>query len=98
MPSADVPRETEVPRDAVAMAPISQYERALQEQWDAERDGLVAERRRTEEELAALRELYADLQSDRQIRWMLAGGGLVLVGLVLGVLIKSRPMRRDPWQ
>ena len=97
VPSADVPREIEAPQEAEAGA-APQAARALQEQWDAERAELLAEQQRTEEELAALRELNADLEDDRQIRWMLIGAGLVLVGLVLGVLIKSRPQRRDAWQ
>ncbi|MDE0006854.1 MAG: hypothetical protein OXS50_01075 [Gammaproteobacteria bacterium] len=71
---------------------------AAQEQWNAERDELLATQARTAAELRALRELNADLQNDRQIRWMLVGGGLLVVGIVLGVLIKSRPTRRDAWQ
>ena len=72
--------------------------RALQQRWNAERAELVAEQRRVEDELATLRELNADLEDDRQIRWMLVGGGLVLLGILLGVLIKSRPQRREPWR
>jgi len=71
---------------------------AAREQWDTERDELLAAQARTAAELRALRELNADLQNDRQIRWMLVGGGLLVVGIVLGVLIKSRPTRRDAWQ
>ena len=97
-PRVDVAREVEEPQDAGRLAGKSQDEPALQELWDAERGELLAEQQRTEAELAALRELNADLEDDRQIRWMLVGAGLVLVGLVLGVLIKSRPQRRDAWQ
>lgn len=96
LPSADDPRETVAPQDARATSTADAD--ALRQQWDAERAELVAEQRRTEDELAAVRELNADLEDDRQIRWMLIGGGLVLIGLVLGVLIKSRPQRRDAWQ
>ena len=94
----DVPRETEAPEEAAALGGTTQGVEALRQQWAAERDELVAEQQRTEDELAALRELNADLEDDRQIRWMLIGGGLVLVGLVLGVIVKSRPQRRDAWQ
>ena len=97
-PNVDVAREVEEPQDAAGLAGKSQDEPALQELWDAERGELLAEQQRTEAELAAVRELNADLEDDRQIRWMLVGAGLVLVGLVLGVLIKSRPQRRDAWQ
>ena len=98
VPSVDVPTEIEAPQDVEALTGALQDGQALTAQWHAERDQLLAEQQRTEEELAALRELNADLEDDRQIRWMLIGGGLVLVGLVLGVLIKSRPQRRDAWQ
>ena len=94
----DVPREAEAPEEATALGATTQGVEALRQQWAAERDELVAEQQRTEDELAALRELNADLEDDRQIRWMLIGGGLVLVGLVLGVIVKSRPQRRDAWQ
>lgn len=108
-PEAEDARQGEPPVAGVAVprgieaqeaetAPATQDARALQRQWAAERAELVAEQRRTEEELAAVRELNADLEDDRQIRWMLIGGGLVLTGLILGVLIKSRPQRRDAWQ
>ncbi len=47
-----------------------------------ELDDLVAERNALEDNL--------------QQRWMLIGGGLVLLGLVLGTIIKARP-RRSGW-
>ena len=95
VPRVDVPAEIETPEEAGAPDRTTQ---AAQEQWEAERAELVAAQRRTEDELAALRVLNADLEDDRQLRWMLIGGGLMLVGIVLGVLIKSRPQRRDAWQ
>lgn len=95
--SVDVPREIEATEDAGAPGGTAQGARTSQ-QWAAERAELVGEQRRTEDELAALRQLNAELEDDRQIRWMLIGGGLVLIGIVLGVLIKSRPQRRDAWQ
>ena len=89
----------EAPAPPAALANTTPAElAAAQEQWNAERDELLAAQARTAAELRALRELNADLQNDRQIRWMLVGGGLLVVGIVLGVLIKSRPTRRDAWQ
>ena len=98
MPSVDLPREIEARQEAGTLGGTTQGAQTLQQHWNAERAELVAEQRRIEGELAALRELNADLEDDRQMRWMLVGGGLVLIGIVLGVLIKSRPQRRDPWQ
>lgn len=48
----------------------------------AEMEALVAERDRLEE--------------NSQQRWLMIGGGLVLLGLILGAIIKSRP-RRSAW-
>ena len=98
IPSVDLPREIEARQEAGALEGTIQGARALQQRWNAERAELVAEQRRVEDELATLRELNADLEDDRQIRWMLVGGGLVLLGILLGVLIKSRPQRREPWR
>lgn len=36
------------------------------------------------------------LRDNAQQRWLIIGGGLVLLGLILGVVIKSRP-RRSAW-
>ncbi|MYE22561.1 MAG: hypothetical protein F4Y01_01205 [Gammaproteobacteria bacterium] len=88
----------EMPEPTAALANTPAEFATAQEQWHAERDELLATQARTEAEIRALRELNADLQNDRQIRWMLVGGGLLVVGIVLGVLIKSRPTRRDAWQ
>ena len=38
----------------------------------------------------------SNLEDNAQQRWLMIGGGLVLVGLILGVIIKSRP-RRSAW-
>lgn len=38
----------------------------------------------------------SNLENNAQQRWLMIGGGLVLVGLILGVIIKSRP-RRSAW-
>ncbi|MFK7913974.1 MAG: TIGR04211 family SH3 domain-containing protein [Pseudomonadales bacterium] len=52
------------------------------------------ERLRNEvEDLAAERDT---LRSNAQQRWLIVGGGLVLIGLLLGVLIKARP-RQSAW-
>lgn len=37
-----------------------------------------------------------NLEDNTQQRWLMIGGGLVLVGLLLGVMIKARP-RRSAW-
>ena len=98
-PPAEAARVFSEPVEADASPTTTEAEQAtLQKQWDAQRDALLTQQARAEAELAAVRELNADLEDDRQIRWMLIGGGLVLIGLVLGVLIKSRPQRRDAWQ
>ena len=95
----EVAREFGEPPQADAPTGSEQDEHPdLRDEWNAERNELLAEQGRAAAELAALKELNADLQNDRQVRWMLVGGGLVLAGLVLGVLIKSRPARRDAWQ
>jgi SH3 domain protein len=51
---------------------------------------------RLREELDALVDERDRLQENAQQRWLMLGGGLVLVGLLLGVIIKSRP-RRSAW-
>ena len=38
----------------------------------------------------------SNLENNVQQRWLMIGGGLVFVGLLLGVIIKSRP-RRSAW-
>lgn len=48
------------------------------------------------EELDELAASQGDPRQHVEEQWMLIGGGLLLVGLLLGVAIKSRP-RRDAW-
>lgn len=43
-----------------------------------------------------LTEQVRQLERNVTLRWLLAGGGLVLLGLILGAWIKSRP-RRSTW-
>ena len=63
----------------------------------------AAENRRLEElngrlrsELDTLVEERDRLEAAAEQRWLMIGGGLVLLGLVLGLVIKSRP-RRSAW-
>ncbi len=51
---------------------------------------------RVREELDDLVAERNTLQDNLQQRWMLIGGGLVLLGLLLGTVIKARP-RRSGW-
>lgn len=51
---------------------------------------------RLRDELDALLAERDRLQANAQQRWLMLGGGLVLLGIVLGVVIKSRP-RRSAW-
>lgn len=62
-----------------------------------------AENQRLNELNARLRDELEDLTDERdalrsnvQQRWLMIGGGLVLIGLLLGILLKSRP-RRSAW-
>ncbi len=43
-----------------------------------------------------LTERVAQLERNAMLHWLLAGGGLMLLGLILGVWLKSRP-RRSNW-
>jgi SH3 domain protein len=43
-----------------------------------------------------LTERVRSLELNVQLRWLLFGGGLVLIGLIIGVVIKSRP-KRSSW-
>lgn len=64
---------------------------------------MAAENQRLNELNARLRDELNDLVSERdrlasnsRERWLMIGGGLVLGGLLLGMIIKSRP-RRSAW-
>jgi SH3 domain protein len=47
-------------------------------------------------QVAQLTEEVQDLKRNVMLRWLLSGGGLVLIGLLLGAWIKSRP-KRSTW-
>jgi len=49
-----------------------------------------------QKQVTQLKERVSQLERNVMLRWMLAGGGLVLLGLLIGVLIKSRP-KRSSW-
>lgn len=51
---------------------------------------------RLRDELDSLVEERDQLASNSQQRWLMIGGGLVLLGLILGMVLKSRP-RRSAW-
>ncbi len=51
---------------------------------------------RLRDEMTALVEERDQLRSNAQQRWLMIGGGLVLAGLLLGLVLKSRP-RRSAW-
>ena len=47
-------------------------------------------------QVTQLTEEVSDLKRNVMLRWLLSGGGLVLIGLLLGAWIKSRP-KRSTW-
>ena len=47
-------------------------------------------------QVTQLTDRVKSLERNSILRWMLAGGGLVLLGLILGAVIKSRP-KRSTW-
>lgn len=51
---------------------------------------------RLREELEDINDERDQLRSNVQQRWLMIGGGLVLLGLLLGILLKARP-RRSAW-
>lgn len=71
----------------VAATSIAQYE---------ENKTLKTENQQLSTQVTQLTEQTRQLQRNVQLRWLLFGAALVLVGLVLGVLIKARP-KRSTW-
>lgn len=59
-----------------------------------ESNKLKGENVRLRNDVSQLTQQTQSLQRNVQLRWLLFGGGLVLLGLIFGVMIKSRPQRR----
>lgn len=57
---------------------------------------LKAENQQLQAQTTQLSERVRSLERNVQLRWLLFGGGLVLIGLLIGVVIKSRP-KRSTW-
>ena len=57
---------------------------------------LKASNETLQKQVTQLGERVRQLERNLMLRWMLAGGGLILLGLLIGVLIKSRP-KRSSW-
>ena len=57
---------------------------------------LKASNETLQKQVMQLTERVRQLERNVMLRWMLAGGGLVLLGLLLGAWIKSRP-KRSSW-
>jgi SH3 domain protein len=57
---------------------------------------LKASNETLQQQVMQLSERVRQLERNVTLRWMLAGGGLVLFGLLIGALIKSRP-KRSSW-
>ena len=57
---------------------------------------LKASNESLQKQVTQLTERVRQLERNVMLRWMLAGGGLVLLGLLLGAWIKSRP-KRSSW-
>jgi SH3 domain protein len=57
---------------------------------------LKASNETLQQQVMQLSERVRQLERNVTLRWMLAGGGLVLLGLLIGALIKSRP-KRSSW-
>jgi SH3 domain protein len=57
---------------------------------------LKASNEALQKQVTQLSERVHQLERNVTLRWMLAGGGLVLLGLLIGALIKSRP-KRSSW-
>jgi len=57
---------------------------------------LKASNESLQKQVTQLTERVQQLERNVMLRWMLAGGALVLLGLLIGALIKSRP-KRSSW-
>jgi SH3 domain protein len=57
---------------------------------------LKASNETLQQQVTQLSERVRQLERNVMLRWMLGGGGLVLLGLLIGALIKSRP-KRSSW-
>lgn len=57
---------------------------------------LKAQLQETQAQNVQLTERVRQLERNVTLRWFLAGGGLVLLGLIFGAIIKSRP-KRSTW-
>ena len=71
----------------VSATSIAQYE---------ENKKLKSTNQELQAQVSQLTERVSQLEFNSRLRWFLAGGVLVVVGLALGVLIKSRP-KRSSW-
>lgn len=71
----------------ISANPIAQFE---------ENEQLKAANQQLQAQTTQLTERVRTLERNVQLRWLLFGGGLVLVGLLIGVVIKSRP-KRSSW-
>jgi SH3 domain protein len=56
---------------------------------------LKTENQSLQSQVSQLSSRVRELERNTMLRWLLAGGGLVLVGLALGAWIKSRPKRSN---
>ena len=56
---------------------------------------LKTENQSLQSQVSQLSSRVRDLERNTMLRWLLTGGGLVLVGLALGAWIKSRPKRSN---
>lgn len=56
---------------------------------------LKTENQSLQSQVSQLSSRVRELERNTMLRWLLAGGGLVLLGLVLGAWIKSRPKRSN---
>jgi SH3 domain protein len=71
----------------VSATAITQYEE--NKQLKADNDSLQAQVRQLSDQVQ-------ELERNVMLRWLLSGGGLVLLGLLLGAWLKSRP-KRSTW-